>query len=184
MLLAIYNDSVCANLDNADLGRELHDIIIQDNVTQTVELQTALINMYAKTGDITMARNLFANMKGDAQPNYVSYTVMIVGYLHQDRPEEAIKLFEVMRKTNVKPNDITYALVLNACSELTAVNLGQAYYNDAVNSGIAITPFLQCALMTLYGKCGKLQQAISIFEEMVKSHDTLSTEVWNSIISV
>ena len=56
--------------------------------------------------------------------NVESCNAMIVGYVHNGRNEEALKLFREMQRNDMKPNSMTLASVIAACADLVALEQG------------------------------------------------------------
>lgn len=75
-------------------------------------LGTALVDIYAQKGDISMARSLFHKIP---ERNTTTWNAMICGLTDLGHAVEALELFQEMGKAEVMPNDITFTGVLSAC---------------------------------------------------------------------
>jgi len=117
---------VCAKLAALEKGIEIHQQIIRSGFQSDVFVESALIDMYAKSGRIEKAHNLFDRQH---QRNVVSWTTMIAGYAMHGFGEEAIHLFEQMQQSGVNPNHVTLVGVLSACCHAGLVEKGQQYFN-------------------------------------------------------
>ncbi|URE31551.1 PPR repeat [Musa troglodytarum] len=73
-LLAVL--SACANLGALDLGEWIHRFIGKRGLCKTIPLMNALIDMYAKSGNIHKALEVFEDMK---QRSVVTWTTVIAG---------------------------------------------------------------------------------------------------------
>ncbi|KAI3874102.1 hypothetical protein MKX03_029778, partial [Papaver bracteatum] len=71
----------------------------------TVQLNTALIDMSAKCGNLGLAKNLFDGMQ---ERDVICWNVMISGLTMNGDAENALALFEQMEKDGFRPNDITF----------------------------------------------------------------------------
>jgi pentatricopeptide repeat protein len=80
-----------------------------------------------------------------------------------------------MKKEGIIPNEYTYATILPKCDNLT---FGKELHQLIIKDKIKLTIHLQAALITMYGKFGYLDIALSIFNSTKK--DLIS---WNAIIS-
>ena len=67
--------SACADLGALELGKWLESYIERKNIMRSVELCNALIDMFAKCGDVDRAVKVFREMK---VRTIVSWTSMIV----------------------------------------------------------------------------------------------------------
>ncbi|KAI3919149.1 hypothetical protein MKW92_031688, partial [Papaver armeniacum] len=68
-------------------------------------VQSSLIDLYVKCGEIKDAHMLFDRM---GHRDVVSWSVLVAGYARQGYVDEANKLFNEMRDSGVEPNLITW----------------------------------------------------------------------------
>ncbi|XP_058086532.1 pentatricopeptide repeat-containing protein At1g08070, chloroplastic-like [Magnolia sinica] len=169
--------SACGDLKDLDYGKNLHFHIDESGMKVCVVLGTALLDMYAKCGELDLARHVF-----DALPerNVVAWSAMVSGYSQNNCGEEALRLFkEMVFETNQKPNEITILAVISACAQSGDLNLGRwihAYISKAqLNPSIS----LQNSLIDMYSKCGQIDVAHRIFYGMPEK-DIVS---WNTMIN-
>lgn len=94
--------SACAQIGALSLGEWVHSLIKSNRFESNVYVSTALIDMYAKCGSITVARELFDLMP---EKNEVTWNAMISGYGLHGHGQEALKLFYDMLSSSVKPTD-------------------------------------------------------------------------------
>ncbi|RZC61457.1 hypothetical protein C5167_023218 [Papaver somniferum] len=81
----------CAHLMTLHLGKQLHGCITRNGFDKNVFIASALVDMYAKCGNIRIARSIFDKMDS---PDMVSWTAMIMG--HGGLVDEARVLFNCM----------------------------------------------------------------------------------------
>lgn len=169
---------------------------------------TALIGMYAKSGLLDFARQLFDEMKvkdvptwnsliagyaryGDMEGasrvfaempvrNVISWTAMISGYSQNGNYRKALATFSEMEKLKgVRPNEVTIASVLPACANLGALVVGQRIENYARAYGYFGNIFVCNALLEMYARCGRIDTAMLIFDEIGMRRNLCS---WNTMI--
>ncbi|GFZ08367.1 pentatricopeptide repeat (PPR) superfamily protein [Actinidia rufa] len=87
------------------LGNGWSLILRGKKVPKCVELCNALIDMFAKCGDVDKALKLFRDMNGKT---IVSWTSVIVGMAMHGRGLEAVSLFEEMREGGMVPDDVVF----------------------------------------------------------------------------
>ncbi|KAH7847921.1 hypothetical protein Vadar_031651 [Vaccinium darrowii] len=75
---------------------------------------SSLCDMYAKCGNIDEARYIFDRTVDNR--DVVSWTAMIHRYFEDGRREEGFALFSDFLKSGIRPNEFTFAGVLNACA--------------------------------------------------------------------
>ncbi|ERN17564.1 hypothetical protein AMTR_s00059p00132030 [Amborella trichopoda] len=112
------------------------------------------------------------------EPNLFVYNTMIRGSVRNDRPCEAILLYNQMRERNILPNNFSYPFLFNACEKTLAINHGLKLHGGVLRSGFCSDPFVMTTLLTMYAKFGMLQSSAHVFDEMAM-RDTVS---WNSLI--
>ncbi|KAL6205022.1 hypothetical protein ACLB2K_022287 [Fragaria x ananassa] len=198
--------SSCAQLEDLSLGRKFHRLIEKNGLGLTPSLENAIIDMYAKCGNLEAAQALFDNMK---EKTIVSWTTMIVGYakhgflevahrllykvpernvvpwnaiiggyVQARRSKEALDLFNEMQARNINPDEITLVCCLSACSQLGAVDVGIWIHHYIEKHGLSLNVALGTALVDMYAKCGNIKKALNIFSDMPGKN----CFTWTSII--
>ncbi|XP_057728542.1 putative pentatricopeptide repeat-containing protein At1g74400 [Arachis stenosperma] len=121
--------SACADTGALELGNSIHNFIRRKGGLKIdLCLNNALINMYAKCGDITTARRLFDSTK---IKDVTTWTSMIVGHALHGQAYEALELFSEMNTGfNIVPNDVTFIGVLMACSHAGLVEEGKQHFRS------------------------------------------------------
>eukprot|EP00253_Pinus_taeda_P019276 PITA_19276 len=136
-----------------------------DSVTIVdVIVGTALIDMYAKCGNIDFAQRAFDKIsKRDVIPS----SAMIAGYGMHGHCEEALHLFSKMINIGIRPDHITFQSVLSACSHAGLVDEGMRYF-DSMIQDYCITPSVDhfACMIDLLGRAGRLSEAQEIIERM------------------
>ncbi|EEF50782.1 pentatricopeptide repeat-containing protein, putative [Ricinus communis] len=103
----------CAQLGALDTGIWIHRYMDRLGLPLTIRLSTGLIDMYAKCGNVDLAKSLFDEMP---QRDTVCWNVMISGLAMHGDGEGAINLFLKMEEAGFKPDDVTFIAILSACS--------------------------------------------------------------------
>ncbi|CAM6026226.1 unnamed protein product [Sphagnum balticum] len=137
---------------------------------------TTLISVYWKCGSKEDACQVFNQMP---VRNVVSWTAMISGSAQQGYAEDALDLFQQMQQEGVKPNKVTFISVLNACASLSALEEGKMLHDLIVKAGLQPDVSVGNALISMYSKCGSLDEASKVFHRMAH-RDVVS---WNAMIS-
>lgn len=113
----------CAALAALAKGKEIHAYAIRNMLASDVAVGSALADMYAKCGCLTLARNVFDNMP---IRNVITWNVMFMAYGMHGRGDLALSLFESMvDEEEVKPNEVTFISLFAACSHSGMVSEGQ-----------------------------------------------------------
>eukprot|EP01018_Ginkgo_biloba_P011210 Gb_02065 [translate_table: standard] len=167
----------CANLAALEQGVEIHEEIIRSGFQSHVFVVNALIDMYAKCGSIEKAHELFDKMN---QRNAVSWTAIIAGYAMHSRGKEALKLFEQMQHSGMKPDRVTLVCVLSACCHAGLVDEGREYF-DRMSQDYNIPPAMEHygCMVDLLGRAGRLDEAQEFINKMPMKPDA---NVWRSLL--
>ncbi|KHF97511.1 PCMP-E23: Pentatricopeptide repeat-containing protein [Gossypium arboreum] len=166
----------CGDLGDLSLGMWVEGFVVKHKMQLSSYIGSALIDMYGKCGDLVSARRVFDGMLGK---DVVTWNAMITGYAQNGMSDEAIKLFHGMNDAGVNPDKRTLAGVLSACASIGALELGKWTDAYASQRGLQHDIFVSTALVDMYAKCGSLDDARRVFENM-----PIKNEVsWNAMIS-
>eukprot|EP01018_Ginkgo_biloba_P009699 Gb_23924 [translate_table: standard] len=167
--------SACATPEVLDLGVQIHAHVIKTGCELGTFVGNALVNMYAKCGNIKAVHILFSQMPPG---NMVLWTTVIAGYTQHGHGEEALKLLCHMQRAGMKPNKFTFATVTTACAGLAALEQGKLVHAHIIKAGFETNAFVGSALVDMYAKCGSIKKARKLFDEMPEQDVIL----WNVMI--
>ncbi|KAF6161599.1 hypothetical protein GIB67_009478 [Kingdonia uniflora] len=154
----------CASLAALGLGVQIHALILKTIFDKDLVVNNSLIDMYAKCGSIKNAWLVFDTM---SVCDEVSWNSMISAYSMHGLGGEALNIFEKMRKTDVKPNKITFVGVLSACSNTGLLDKGRSYFTSMCRD-YGVEPCIEhyTCMVWLLGRSGHLNEASKLIEEM------------------
>eukprot|EP01018_Ginkgo_biloba_P019893 Gb_33697 [translate_table: standard] len=154
----------CAQLAALQQGKSSHGYIIKRGFESDVCVGTALLDMYAKCGNIEIARQLFDKM---SERSVISWNAMISGYGMHGHGEDALALFLQMQQSGMKPTDVTFVCILSACSHAGLVDEGWRYF-DCMTRDYCITPRVEhyACMVDLLGRAGHLDEAQEFIQKM------------------
>lgn len=170
--------NACAALKARNFGSCLHSSIVKFGFELQVVVGNALIDMYAKAGDVESASNVFGIVSHCR--NIVSFTSLIDGYVEVDQIERAVSLFIDLRRQGIDPNEFTFSSLIKACANQAALEQGAQLHAQVFKFSLDGDPFVSSGLVDMYGKCGLLDHSIQVFEEI----GSLTEISWNSLLSV
>ncbi|XVF61721.1 hypothetical protein PTKIN_Ptkin08bG0152900 [Pterospermum kingtungense] len=171
--------SVCSSLTSLNHGKQIHATAIRAGQASSVSVNNALITMYARAGSIDCAKKVFSQIHWSRDA--VSCTSMIMALAQHGLGEEALKLFEKLLATGIKPDHITYVGVLSACAHVGLVEQGRRYYN-MMKDFHKIEPTLShyALMVDLLGRAGLVQEAYDFIDKMPIEPDVFT---WGSLLS-
>ncbi|KAG8363524.1 hypothetical protein BUALT_Bualt19G0031400 [Buddleja alternifolia] len=156
--------NACAGLRDLVMGNQIHASLAKSRFTSDVYMGSALIDMYAKCGDVDCARKAFDRMN---ERNTVSWNSMITCYEQNGPTSEAIQVFLKMMECAVEPDEMTLASVVSACASLCAAKEGRAIHARVVKSNKFCNDLvISNSLVDMYVKCSMINEARWIFDRM------------------
>lgn len=201
--------SSCSSSGDPLLARSLVETLDKNQIHLNSFVKTALLDMYAKCGNLSMARQIFNELgvyrnsvtwnamisayarAGDlisardlfdkmVEKNVISWNSMIAGYSQNGQSVMAIELFkEMITRKNSKPDEVTMVSVISACGHLGALAMGIWSITYLTENGITLGLSGYNSMIFMYSKCGSMKDAVKVFEKM-KTRDVIS---YNTLIS-
>ncbi|KAI5419716.1 putative pentatricopeptide repeat-containing protein [Lathyrus oleraceus] len=161
--------------DNAlEICREMEDSGQRPDGGTMASLMPAVANTSPE--NVLYVEKMFVNLE---RKNLVSWNVMIRVYMKNSMPRNAVDLYLQMEKNGMEPDAITYASVLPACGDLSALLLGRRIHEYVERKKLRPNLLLENSLIDMYARCGCLEDAKRVFDSM-KFRDVAS---WTSLIS-
>lgn len=170
--------TACANLGRLDMGTWVHSFIRSNNIKPDVLLLTCLLTMYAKCGDMDLARDVFDEMP---TRSVVSWNSMIMGYGLHGNGDKALELFLEMEKAGQQPNDATFVSVLSACTHAGMVMEGWWYF-DLMRRVYHIEPKVEHygCMVDLLSRAGLVENS----EELIRKVPVKAgSAIWGALLS-
>ncbi|XP_022934053.1 pentatricopeptide repeat-containing protein At2g36730-like [Cucurbita moschata] len=170
--------SACTELGNLSLGRWVHSQVVGRGMVLNVQLGTAFVDMYAKSGDVGCARLVFNSLK---QRSVWTWSAMILGLAQHGFANEAIEFFTNMMSSSVVPNYVTFIGVLCACSHAGLVDEGYHYFN-IMERVYGIKPMMihYRSMVDTLGRAGRVKEA---YEFIMSMHVQPDPIVWRTLLS-
>ena len=172
----------CAHLGAMDIGIWIHKYLNRIGLPLNVQLSTALIDMYAKCGNLSLAKNLFDRVR---EKDTICWNVMIFGMAMHGDVENALKLFMEMEKAGFHPNDLTFVALLTACSYSGMALKGLQIFNS-METVYGIEPKSEHygCLIDFLGRAGLFEEAQRIIRSMPKSCSSSEEAItWRALLS-
>ncbi|EEE66861.1 hypothetical protein OsJ_23658 [Oryza sativa Japonica Group] len=170
--------AACANVGMVEQGRQVHGCVEKLWYKLDAPLASAIVDMYAKCGNLEDARSIFDRA---CTKNIAVWTSMLCSYASHGQGRIAIELFERMTAEKMTPNEITLVGVLSACSHVGLVSEGELYFKQ-MQEEYGIVPSIEHynCIVDLYGRSGLLDKAKNFIEENNINHEAI---VWKTLLN-
>ncbi|XP_024543459.1 pentatricopeptide repeat-containing protein At2g13600 [Selaginella moellendorffii] len=151
------------------------------------KLRNALIAKCGECGSLETAELLFFDGDHDRGiNNVVSWNALMAAFLSNRKERRALDLFKQMDLEGISPNSISLLIALDACARLLALDEGRTIHEHAVAISVAVhSPVkLATALITLYGRCGHVADAWSVFAgRTIAARENWNTYTWTAMMA-
>lgn len=196
----------CSTLCRTDKVREAHGfslkygVLLGDNKSN---LANALLDAYAKCGNLKYAYRVFNNISGKkslvtcnsmisgdtkygshedeyvisrriSERDLTTWNLMVRVYAENDCPNEALSLFHEMQLNGIKPDFMSIMSLLPVCARLASVHMLRQCHAYVTRASFADV-HLKGAFLDAYSKCGNLKYACNLFQSTIEKDLVLFT---------
>jgi pentatricopeptide repeat protein len=171
----------CAQLGTLEHGRWIHDYVRENRIVVDAVVGTSLIEMYAKCGCIEKSLEVFNGLK---EKDTASWTSIICGLAMNGKTNKALELFEEMKTFGAKPDDVTFIVLLNACSHAGLVEEGRKLFHS-MSCIYGIGPNLEHygCFIDLLGRAGLLHEAEELIKKLPDPKNETIVAIYGSLLS-
>ncbi|KAJ6367962.1 hypothetical protein OIU78_000524 [Salix suchowensis] len=165
----------CSALREFSYGKCIHGRVIKHGFDSNQILGSVLIDLYTKYGSIEEACRLFSCVdNGDV----VSWTTMISSLVQAGKWSQALRIYIDMIKAGVYPNEFTFVKVL-AAAGFHGLQHGKVVHAHLIVFGVELNLVVKTALVHMYSKCQRMDDAVRISKLTPESDMFL----WTAILS-
>lgn len=165
-----------ANLELISPGKQLHSCVVKMGICDDIFVACALVNMYSRGGSIEDARFVFDEMP---EKSTVAWNSIIAGYGLHGYSEEALSLYYDMQDAGVPMDHFTFSIVVRICARLGNLEHAKQAHAGLVRHGFSLDTVANTALVDLYSKWGRIEDARNVFDGMPRKN-VIS---WNALIA-
>ncbi|URE44243.1 Pentatricopeptide repeat-containing protein [Musa troglodytarum] len=154
----------CSYIESLRRGREIHGYIFRHQILEGMVPLTALVLMYAKCGALDNAREVFNHMP---RKDTVAWNTMILANSMHGCGEDALAVFHQMLECGVKPNSVTFIVVLTGCSHSQLVDVGKSIFNSmSTQHGLQPDADHYACMADVLCRAGHLEEAYGFIQSM------------------
>ncbi|KAL2463186.1 Pentatricopeptide repeat-containing protein [Forsythia ovata] len=167
----------CALLPHYIFGFQLHALVVKLSLQENPFTGSGLVSLYCKNGDLNSAGKAFDEM---CERDEVCFSAMINGLARNKKPIDALRYFVEMRREGVLSNAYSVSGALCAVSGVAMLEQCRIIHGHAVVTGLDLDLIVGTALIDGYGKCGILEDAREVFNELGME---LNLVGWNTMMA-
>ncbi|KAG0497353.1 hypothetical protein HPP92_002044 [Vanilla planifolia] len=170
--------STISHLGSLEHGRWINSYIKKNNIPLTITLSNALIDMFAKCGDIKNSELVFDQM---TRRCIITWTTMISGLALNGQCREAVALFHRFCREGSFPDDVIFIAALSACTHGGLLEEGHQIF-DLMAGKYGIQPRMEHygCMVDLLGRMGKFDEAIEFICKMQMEPNVV---IWATLLS-
>ncbi|XP_068664240.1 pentatricopeptide repeat-containing protein At5g04780, mitochondrial-like [Aristolochia californica] len=168
--------SASGNVGDLNFGKQVHALAFKLGLKTLAYVKNSLMDMYSKCGCFEDVMRLFHTI---TDRDVVTWNVMIMGWVLRDCFEEACNGFWLMRREEILPDEASFSTALHASANLAALDQGASIHDQIIKAGFVTNICVGSSLITMYAKCGTLDDATRVFYE-IKDQNVVT---WTAIIA-
>lgn len=168
--------SACGRLVDHGFGQMLHCGIIKMGYELSSFCQGSLIDMYAKCNLIDDARKVFDR---SVDPDMVSWTAMISGYVRIGSYEEASRLFSKMDALGKTPDQVLLVTAINSLLKTGKLQEARDLFNQMQNPNVVAWN----VMISGHAQNGHADEALRLFKDMQRRGFKPTRSTMGSVLS-
>ncbi|GAB2281505.1 hypothetical protein Dimus_016090, partial [Dionaea muscipula] len=171
----------CVGLSLLQTGKEIHCSCLRNGFYEEEAVATNLIDMYATSGCLKCASDVFWRMRNKTVRTWTS---MIMGYASYNHGKKAINLFHQMLELGLEPNAKTFTALLSGCKNSCLLDKGWKYFN-MMKKDYCLVPMMEhySCMVDLLGRAGYLDEAWDLIQTMPSLNLKPDGSIWGPLLS-
>ncbi|OVA15528.1 Pentatricopeptide repeat [Macleaya cordata] len=170
--------SAIGYLGALDLAKWVHSFIKKNEIECDMQLNTALVDMYARCGDPESSIQIFYEME---EKDVSAWTAAIVAMAMEGNGARAVELFDDMIREGVKPDGVAFVGVLTACSHSGLVEKGRRIFRS-MKDVYGLFPEIAHygCMVDLLGRAGLLEESLDLINNMPMEPNSV---IWAALLA-
>ncbi|XP_019088796.1 PREDICTED: pentatricopeptide repeat-containing protein At5g52850, chloroplastic-like [Camelina sativa] len=166
----------CSKLKSIRQVLEIHGYLLRRHVDGGIRVGNSLVDAYASLNKVDYAWK--ATWLMDRRDD-ITYTSLITRFNELGKYEMALSVISHMLADGIRMDPVSLTGFLSASANLGAFETGKHLHCYSEKSGFSSSVSVSNSLVDMYGKCGLLEDAKKVFEEIAMP-DVVS---WNGMVS-
>ncbi|KAK6252522.1 hypothetical protein QUC31_014242 [Theobroma cacao] len=160
-------------------GRQIHCFVTKFGFySGSVHIQSALIDMYGKCGDIGSSVSVYESA---SERTLECCNSLVTSLLHCGITEDVFEMFGLMVDEGIGIDEVTLSTTLKALSVTTYASLGSCklLHCCAIKSGYESDMAVSCSLINGYSRCGHFELSCQVFKTLPSPNVFCFTSIIN-----
>lgn len=171
--------NLASETKNIEFGKQVHSFAVKlgfDN--DSVHIQSALIDMYGKCGEIEKSMAIYENIQ---EKTLVCCNSLMTSLFHCGAIGDVIEMFGFMVDEGFGLDEVTLSTSLKALSvsSLASLTSFKLLHSFAVKQGLGSDIAVSCSLMDSYSRCGYMDLSLQIFGDIPSPNIRCFTSIIN-----
>lgn len=157
------------------VGMQIHGCLLKIGTEVDTALGSTLMTMYGRCGGVDEIARLACRIRHDV----FSRTSLLGAYVRNGYNAEAIGVFKEMIMTNMAIDQSAMTSLLQVCSSFGQLRMVREVHCYALKTFFKLDTSLLNATITVYGRCGDITSAETIFN-LMEEKDIIS---WTALLT-
>ncbi|KAF3780874.1 Pentatricopeptide repeat-containing protein [Nymphaea thermarum] len=144
-------------------------LVVSGYLPNDVILGAQLVNMYVNGDGLREAIGVFHLLP---TKSVFAWNSVLKGLLNRGLFEDTLEWYGAMLWEGLSPDNFTFPCVFKACSGLSDLQQGREIHHFVCSlraqQRLDPNPFVECAIIDMYARCGSIGEARSVFENMMQ----------------
>jgi pentatricopeptide repeat protein len=178
----------CFDIDSMNrIYEEIKYNAIKDETSPQPDLITysTVIKGYSKIKDADKVLDIYYYLKGreDIILDEVIFNTILDGLLKSGKFQEALRIYEDMKKHEIKRSNATFSILIKIHSKMNYVEKAVEVYNEMISEKMKPSLITYTSIVQILIKSKRIQNAIEIFEEILQNKMNPDQVLFNVIIN-
>ncbi|KAK8582790.1 hypothetical protein V6N13_069558 [Hibiscus sabdariffa] len=155
----------CSNMRSLSDGRLIHQRLRTTMGNPSRFLDDYVLQMYCVCESFWDAEKLFDEMP---EKNLASWVILISAYSEKGHLEKAFGLLSQMIELGIEPHSTIFTGLLKSLLDPSVLEVGKQLHSLVIRIGLSSNVSVITAISNMYVKCGALERAKLVFDQMVE----------------
>jgi len=146
---------------------------------------STVIKGYSRMKNVEKVMDIYNYLRGrdDMILDEVIFNSILDGLLKSQRFDDALKVYDDMRKNNVKRSNATFSILIKIYSKMDLVDRAVEVYKEMISEKMKPSLITYTSILQIFIKSKRVQSAIDIFDEIIGLKLSPDQVLFNVIIN-